>query len=142
MRLLTRAFFTQASALPASATSFIPTPAQPELTSMAVQISAARAQNEINRISNVKFSGEDVKKRLIALRDAIGSKSFCGPCWIHGHEFNHPDSSCSGAASGWTWPGSAYKSWKAHVNFPTYHCYNCGLPQVNELFLTTHTAGN
>jgi hypothetical protein len=98
--------------------------------SMAVEISAARAHRENDRVSVTLFSKNETKKRLTTLKTTIAAKNFCGPCWIDNRQHIHLDNECNGVAKGWTWSGSMYRSWKGRLDFPDYHCYNCALPQV------------
>jgi hypothetical protein len=73
-------------------------------TSMAVQISANRAQRADNhatvKLNFTRRDMADAKEIIIKMRDAIGAVEFCPPCWLTGQHPNHPFSSCSSTAEG------------------------------------------
>jgi hypothetical protein len=104
-------------------------------TSMAVQISANRAQRADNRATiNLNLARRemvDMKAIIVNMRDAIGAVEFCPPCWLTGQHPNHCSVSCNSTAEGWFDPGSKYRSFRAHIDIPPGHCYSCSLPQVN-----------
>jgi hypothetical protein len=95
-----------------------------------MQIAAARAHHENNRVSVAGFVHRETRARLTEIRDTLGLKDMCGPCWIHNEDPKHLPDACDKVALGWSVSGSAYKRWIGTVSFPEKHCYDCGLPQV------------
>lgn len=112
-------------------------------TSMAVQISANRAQRADNHATMESHSKRremaDVAAIVVSVRDAMGMVEFCPPCWLTGHDPNHSSLSCSLTAEGWLNRASpvpsGYRSFRGHLNIPSGHCYKCGMPQVNFLIV-------
>lgn len=113
-------------------------------TSMAVQISANRAQRADNRatvkLNFTRMEMADAKAIIVNMRDAIGAVEFCPPCWLTGQDPKHSSLFCSSIAEGWLEKGSRYRSFRGYLNLPEGHCFKCYLPQVNCLVVESSLA--
>jgi hypothetical protein len=100
-------------------------------TSVAPQIAPTGNVSSLSRLAaRTGISVTEIKKHLVNIRNDLGGKALCTPCWVQCSKSNHDMEQCGNFAKSYLSSGSRYKHWKATWDIPQGTCYGCCLPQA------------